>query len=102
LVPGPFLGLSREEKSIVQSRIRYEGYILREWERLERLRPLQSRPIPAEFSYERISGLSREIVEKCRRRRPRTIGEAARIPGITPAAVAIISAHVARGRAPCR
>jgi tRNA uridine 5-carboxymethylaminomethyl modification enzyme len=101
-VPGPFLGLSREEKSIVQSRIRYEGYILREWERLERLRPLQSRPIPAEFSYEQISGLSREIVEKCRRRRPRTIGEAARIPGITPAAVAIISAHVARGRAPCR
>jgi tRNA uridine 5-carboxymethylaminomethyl modification enzyme len=95
--PTPFEGLTREEKSILENRARYEGYIAREQERMERLRAMQSRRIPEDFPYERISGLSREIVEKCGRRRPRTIGEAARIPGMTPAAVAIISAHVARG-----
>jgi tRNA uridine 5-carboxymethylaminomethyl modification enzyme len=61
------------------------------------LRPLESRPIPERFDYAGIAGLSREVVEKCSRRRPRTVGEASRIPGVTPAAVAIISAYVARG-----
>jgi len=95
--PAPFAGLSREELSVLESRVRYEGYIRREKERIERLKPLESRPIPEDFRYEGIPGLSREVVEKCRGRRPRTLGEASRIPGITPAAVAVISAHVARG-----
>ena len=90
--------LSREEKSILENRVKYEGYVLREEERLERQRPFSSRLIPEAFDYASIPGLSREVVEKCRGRRPRTVGEAARIPGVTPAAVAIISAHVARGR----
>ena len=95
--PEIFEELSREERSIVESRVRYEGYIRRELERLERARPLESRPIPDGFQYRGLAGLSNEIVEKCGRRKPRTVGEAARIPGVTPAAVAIISAHVARG-----
>jgi tRNA uridine 5-carboxymethylaminomethyl modification enzyme len=90
-------GLSREEKAILETRIRYEGYIRREKERLERLKPFESRVIPSDFDYQGIPGLSREAVEKCSQRRPRTVGEASRIPGMTPAAVAIISAHVARG-----
>lgn len=94
--PEPLSELTREEKSILESRVRYEGYIRREKERLERLKPLESRRIPEDFDYASISGLSREIVEKCSRRRPRTVGEAGRIPGVTPPAVAIICAHVAR------
>ena len=94
--PAPFAGLTAEEKSILENRARYEGYITRERERMERLQSLQSRTIPQDFSYERIPGLSRELAEKCGRRRPRTIADAARIPGMTPAAVAVISAHVAR------
>ncbi|HEV2064618.1 MAG TPA: FAD-dependent oxidoreductase, partial [Thermoanaerobaculia bacterium] len=90
--------LSREEKSILENRVKYEGYIRREEEHLARLRPLTSRAIPESLDYSAIPGLSREVVEKCRGRRPHTVGEAARIPGVTPAAVAIISAHVARGR----
>ena len=96
--PQILAGLTREEMSIVESRIRYEGYIRREMERVERLRPLESRRIPEGFDYAVLSGLSREVVEKCSKRRPRTVGEASRIPGVTPAAIAIISAHVARGR----
>ena len=90
-------GLTREQKSILENRVRYRGYIRREQERLERLKPLSRRPIPESFDYAAVPGLSREVVEKCGRRRPRTVGEASRIPGVTPVAVAIISAHVARG-----
>ena len=90
-------GLDREQRSILETRIRYEGYILRERERLERLKPFETRAIPEGFRYSGLPGLSVEVVEQCSRRRPRTVGEAARIPGVTPAAIAIISAHVARG-----
>jgi tRNA uridine 5-carboxymethylaminomethyl modification enzyme len=90
-------GLTREERAVLDARVRYEGYIRREVERVERLRPLESRRIPADFDYE-LPGLSREVVEKCARRRPRTIGEAGRIPGVTPAAIAIICANVGRAR----
>ena len=96
--PAAVEGLTREEKSILENRVRYEGYIRRERESVERMRPLAARHIPDCFDYGVIPGLSREVVEKCSWRRPRTLGEAARIPGVTPAAVAIISAHVARGR----
>jgi tRNA uridine 5-carboxymethylaminomethyl modification enzyme len=99
LYPEAFEGLSPEERSYLESRIRYEGYIRREKERLERLKPFDSRPIPEGFRYAGLPGLSREVVEKCTRKRPRTVGEAARLPGVTPAAVAIISAHVARSAA---
>ncbi|HYK40796.1 MAG TPA: FAD-dependent oxidoreductase, partial [Thermoanaerobaculia bacterium] len=94
--PLPFHGLSREELHVVASRVRYEGYIDRERRRLDRLRPLQSRRIPPGFPYREISGLSREIIERCEKARPATLGDAARLAGLTPAAVAIISAHVAR------
>jgi tRNA uridine 5-carboxymethylaminomethyl modification enzyme len=98
LEPGVFTPLTREERRILLSKVRYDGYIRRELERLERLKPFESRRIPDDFRYDGVPGLSREVVEKCGRRRPRTIGEAARIPGVTPAAVAVISAHVARSR----
>jgi tRNA uridine 5-carboxymethylaminomethyl modification enzyme len=96
--PALFAGLTREEMSILESRVRYEGYIRREKERVEQLRAIEGRPIPETLDYQSIAGLSHEVVESCRRRRPRTVGEASRIPGVTPAAVAIISAYVARGR----
>ncbi len=99
LAPEAFEGLSGEERSFLESRVRYEGYIRRERERLERLKPFDSRQIPEDFRYAGVPGLSHEVVEKCTRKRPRTLGEAARLPGMTPAAVAIISAHVARAGA---
>jgi tRNA uridine 5-carboxymethylaminomethyl modification enzyme len=95
--PEAFADLTGEERAILESRVKYAGYIRREQEKLDRLRPLESRQIPEHFDYAVIAGLSREVVEQCSRRRPRTVGEASRIPGVTPAAVAIISAHVARG-----
>ena len=78
--------------------MRYEGYIRRETDRVERLKPLLARAIPEDFEYASVPGLSREVVQSCTRRRPRTLGEAGRLPGVTPAAVAIICAHVVRSR----
>jgi len=98
--PEVFDGLSGDELAVLESRVRYEGYIRREKDRVERLKPFQARRIPQDFDYASVPGLSREVVEKCSQRRPPTVGAASRIPGVTPAAVAIISARVAHGRSP--
>jgi tRNA uridine 5-carboxymethylaminomethyl modification enzyme len=73
---------------------RYEGYLRRQEESVERLKRQESRLIPANFRYDGIPGLSRESVERLSSVRPETVGQALRIPGLTPAAVALVAAHV--------
>jgi len=73
---------------------RYDGYLRRQGESVERMKRQESKAIPAGFSFEGIPGLSRESVERLSTVRPETIGQALRIPGITAAAVALIAAHV--------
>jgi tRNA uridine 5-carboxymethylaminomethyl modification enzyme len=74
---------------------RYEGYLRRQVEAVERLRRQEERTIPTTFRFEGIAGLSREMVERLTAIRPSTLGQASRIPGVTPAAVALLAAHVA-------
>ena len=78
----------------LETAYRYEGYLRRQGESVERLRRQESRPIPRDFVFAGIPGLSRESVERLSSVRPETIGQALRIPGITPAAVALVAAHV--------
>jgi tRNA uridine 5-carboxymethylaminomethyl modification enzyme len=78
----------------VETGIKYGGYIAQQERQIERLRDAERRPIPAEFAYRGIPGLSREIREKLERVRPATVGQAARIPGVTPAAVAILDVYL--------
>jgi len=92
--PGLFSGWSPEELSILETRIKYEGYIRKEAERAQALAGFDAEPIPDDVEYREVAGLSREVVEKCSRRRPETLGAAARIPGMTPAALAILAARV--------
>ena len=73
---------------------RYEGYLRRQGESVERLRRQESHAIPADFQFDGIPGLSRESVERLSSVRPETLGQALRIPGMTPAAVALVGAHV--------
>ena len=73
---------------------RYEGYLRRQEASVDRLRRQEARTIPADFRFEGIPGLSRESVERLTAVRPETVGQALRIPGITPAAVALVAAHV--------
>ena len=85
---------AREERKIAETDIKYGGYLAQQRVEMERLKKAESRHIPTWFEYKGIPGLSREMVEKLTRVRPRTLGQASRIPGVTPAAVSIINVYV--------
>jgi len=80
----------------VETTIKYAGYLRRQEAEIERARKDERRRIPAEFPFERVPGLSKEVVQRLSQVRPDTLGHALRIPGITPAAVAVLSAYVGR------
>ncbi len=88
------LALSREERHVVQTQIKYEGYILQQVRDIEQLQSLEGRPIPSGFNYAEVSGLSREVVERLSNVRPDSLGLASRVPGITPAAISILRIHL--------
>jgi tRNA uridine 5-carboxymethylaminomethyl modification enzyme len=81
--------------STIVAEFRYSGYMRRHETTLARTRASEASRIPSDFDYH-IPGLSREVVERLTQIRPETIGQASRVPGITPAAVAIVAARVGR------
>lgn len=92
-----FRALNEEEREGVVSRLRYAGYIDRQQREAEKLSADEHLRIPADMTYA-LPGLSREMTEKLTRVRPVSLGQAGRIPGVTPAAIAIVRMHVRRGR----
>jgi tRNA uridine 5-carboxymethylaminomethyl modification enzyme len=82
----------------VETEFKYEGYVRRQEAAVERQRRQEDRMIPRDFAFAGIPGLSRESVERLSSVRPETLGQALRIPGITPAAVAVIAAYLDRPR----
>jgi tRNA uridine 5-carboxymethylaminomethyl modification enzyme len=94
--PETFDGMNLEEAEGVVSQLRYAGYIERQQREAARLVEDEELRIPGEMSY-RLPGLSREMVEKLSFVRPASLGQAGRIPGVTPAAVAILRMHLRRG-----
>lgn len=95
LAPPP-QSLSADVAAQVEIDIKYSGYVRRQEELVERLRKMDETPIPADLDFEAIPGLSREVREKLSRIRPRSLGQAARVPGLTPAALALLSVHLKR------
>lgn len=92
-----FSALTEEEREGVTSRLRYAGYIERQQREAAKLADDEDLRIPAEMTYA-LPGLSREMTEKLTRIRPASLGQASRIPGVTPAAIAILRMHLRRGR----
>jgi tRNA uridine 5-carboxymethylaminomethyl modification enzyme len=86
--------LSREEGRRVETDFKYEGYLQQQGRQMERMKRAESRRIPEWFEYGKVSGLSREVVEKLTKVRPATLGQASRIPGITPAAVSLVNCYI--------
>jgi tRNA uridine 5-carboxymethylaminomethyl modification enzyme len=80
----------RNEMKTVETGIKFAGYLAQQQRSMERLRRDEARAIPETFDYTTVSGLSREMVEKLGRIRPSTIGQASRLPGVTPAALSLI------------
>ncbi|MGA9811365.1 MAG: tRNA uridine-5-carboxymethylaminomethyl(34) synthesis enzyme MnmG, partial [Terriglobales bacterium] len=81
---------TRNELKSVETEIKYAGYLLQQQRAIERLKKAEQHTIPQWFDYGSVSGLSREIQETLVRVRPRTLGHASRIPGVTPAAVSLV------------
>ena len=85
-------GQEQVDLGSVETHFQYAGYLERQKAAMERARRMEDRRIPAGFSYEGLPGLSREMVERLGAVRPETLGQALRIPGVTPVAVALIGA----------
>lgn len=85
---------SPEEITTVVTDFKYEGYMAAEETLNHRLAKAAGRKIPAEIQYSQLPGLSNEMVERLNRIRPQTIGQAMRIPGVTPAAISLLTIHV--------
>lgn len=84
-------GLSLEVRTELETEVKYAGYICRQKEQVERFLRLESLVIPDGFDYDAVNGLSAEVHEKLKLVAPRTLGQAGRIPGVTPAAIAILA-----------
>ncbi|WP_312600935.1 MULTISPECIES: tRNA uridine-5-carboxymethylaminomethyl(34) synthesis enzyme MnmG [Pseudomonas] len=78
----------------VEIKTKYAGYIERQQDEIERLRSSESIRLPADLDYTAISGLSKEIQHKLSQGRPETLGQASRIPGVTPAAISLLMIHL--------
>jgi tRNA uridine 5-carboxymethylaminomethyl modification enzyme len=84
----------RNDLKSVETEIKYEGYLLQQQRAIDRLKKSEQRTIPEWFDYGVISGLSKEMQEILLRVRPRTLAHAARIPGVTPAAVSLVNVFI--------
>ena len=84
----------RNELKSVETEIKYAGYLDQQQKAIERLKKAEQRNIPEWFDYARVSGLSREMKEKLQHVRPQTLGQASRIPGVTPAAVSLVNVYI--------
>jgi tRNA uridine 5-carboxymethylaminomethyl modification enzyme len=84
----------RNELKSVETEIKYSGYLDQQKKAIDKLKKAEERAIPEWFDYKNVSGLSREMQEKLMRVRPQTIGQASRIPGVTPAALSLINVYI--------
>ena len=85
---------SKEVWEQVEIQVKYDGYIRRQMEQIERLRRLEEVSFPEDFEFESVTGLSTEVMEKLTKIRPISLGQASRISGITPAAISILMVNL--------
>ncbi|MCF1183837.1 tRNA uridine-5-carboxymethylaminomethyl(34) synthesis enzyme MnmG [Marichromatium gracile] len=96
LIDTPDHPVAPEVAEQVEIQTRYAGYIARQRDEIARQRAQEDKPLPETFDFAAVRGLSAEVREKLCRTRPTTVGQAARIPGVTPAAVSLLLIHLKR------
>ncbi|MCR9248385.1 MAG: tRNA uridine-5-carboxymethylaminomethyl(34) synthesis enzyme MnmG [bacterium] len=94
------LALTAQERSEVEAEVKYEGYIARQRIEVERLQRLEHKRIPADFDYAQVPGLSKESQERLQQRRPLTVGEASRVPGVRQPDVQLVLVMLQKHRVP--
>ena len=87
-------GIDPQVAEQVEIKTKYAGYIDRQQEEIARLRASEDTRLPEDIDYTNISGLSKEIQSKLSQSRPETLGQASRIPGVTPAAISLLLIHL--------
>src|SRR4029078_9945017 len=85
---------SGEIIELIQIAAKYEGYLKRQIDQVERLKDLETRAIPDGINFKVVSGLGREAVEKLGKHRPRTFGQALRLDGVTPADLSLLAIYL--------
>lgn len=101
LMQVPALGPAVDDAKVaeqVEIGVKYAGYLDRQREEIERQQRNESTPIPAGFDFAGVHGLSAEVQQKLARVQPQTVGQAQRIPGMTPAAISLLLVHLTRAR----
>jgi tRNA uridine 5-carboxymethylaminomethyl modification enzyme len=93
-VPESISSAVRNELKSIETEIKYAGYLDQQQRAIDRLKKAEHRHIPEWFDYHSVSGLSREMQEKLFKIQPQTIGQASRIPGVTPAAVSLVNVYI--------
>src|SRR5262245_49949151 len=88
--------IGRLDRASVETTIKYEGYLKRQQAEIARRHREEHRRIPRGFEYRRVPGLSTEVIQRLDQVRPETLGQALRIPGVSPAAMAVLSTYVSR------
>ena len=89
-------GLEPAVTEQVEVQVKYDGYIRRQHAEIERARQYEDLALPEELDYEKVRGLSNEVRQKLDEHRPRTLGHASRLPGVTPAAISLLLVHLKR------
>jgi len=89
-------GFSKRVLEETEYKIKYEGFLKRQEEEIKKMEEIDNIKIPSQFSYKSISGLSNEIKEKLEKIKPRTLGQASRISGVTPSAISILMVYLKR------
>ncbi len=89
-------GLSQDLINQVEIQTKYHGYVQRQEEQAEKFKKIEEKVLPENFIYKGINGLSKEIVEKLEEVRPLNLGQASRIPGVTPAAISLLMVAVGK------
>lgn len=95
--PPPVL-LDSETRRQVEVEVKYAGYIKRQVEAAKKMEKAELRSIPQDFDYHAVSGISNEVAAKLEEVRPQSIGQAARVPGVTPAAISLILVTIEKDR----
>ena len=93
-VTGAEIAIAEAVREPVRLEVKYEGYIRRQLEQVERFKRLEEVRLPEDMTYKGLAGLSNEAVEKLARVRPLSLGQASRISGITPAAISVLQVHL--------
>lgn len=98
IIPRPDVELDDEVYEQVEIQVKYEGYIEKQWQQIERLKKMEQKRIPEDLDYDAIQGIATEARQKLKQVRPLSVGQASRVSGVNPADISILLVYLEQGR----